>query len=110
MSRPVPPPPPSGQARAWLGYTALRLGLFAGCLLLGWVAGLSGFPLLLAALLVSGTLAWFLLARQRTALSTSVQRWVNRLGARGRARTAAEDAYVDRLDQSWEQDRANPRG
>ena len=111
MSGPVAPKQSgeSGQGRAWLGYTALRLGLFALCLLLGWVAGLSGFPLLLAALLVSGALAWFLLARQRMALGTSVERWVNRLGARSRTRTAVEDAYVDGLEQSRERDDANPR-
>ena len=108
MSRPVTPAP-SGTVRAWLGYSALRLGLFATCLLLGWVAGLNGFPLLLAALLVSGALAWFLLQRQRIALGAGVATWADRMRARAGARTAAEDAYVDQLQVPRAQTRDRDR-
>ena len=55
--------------RAWLTYTALRLLVFLGTAGLLVVAlDLNGFPLLLAALLVSSILSLLVLRRQRTAL------------------------------------------
>ena len=59
------------------------------------MAGLSGPLLLIAALLVSGVLSWFLLRGQRVAMGTVVERRVNRMRDRIDARAAAEDAYVD---------------
>ena len=80
-----------------VAYTAARLGLLAGCIVLGWVAGLRGALLLLAALAVSGVLSWFLLGRQRVEMAGSVERTVRRARTRLRARTEAEDAYVEAL-------------
>jgi hypothetical protein len=71
--------------------------LFVGCAVLGYVAGLRGLPLLAAALLVSGVLSWFLLARQRAAMAEVVGGAVTRGRARLAHRTAEEDAYVDSL-------------
>jgi hypothetical protein len=83
-----------------VAYTAARLGLLAGCLVLGWVAGLRGALLLLVALAVSGVLSWFLLGRQRLAMAGSVERTVDRARTRLRARTEAEDTYVEALMQT----------
>lgn len=78
-----------------LVYNLWRLGLLAVCLGLGWVAGLRGALLIVAALLVSGLLSWFLLQRQRVAMGMAVERTVERSRVRMSARTAAEDAYAD---------------
>ncbi|MDQ1706747.1 MAG: hypothetical protein QOF18_3113 [Frankiaceae bacterium] len=82
-----------------LVYTAARAGLLALCLLLGWLAGLSGIALVVVALLVSGALSWFLLQRQRLAMGAAVERSVQHVRGRMRARTAAEDAYVEQLQR-----------
>lgn len=81
--------------RAVVTYNLARLGLFVGCALLGYVAGLRGLGLLVGALLVSGVLSWFLLARQRTAMAEVVGGTIGRGRGRLASRTAAEDAYVD---------------
>ena len=75
----------------------MRLGLFVVCLLAVYAAGLRGFFALLVALVGSGLLSLFLLARQRAAMSVAVDRRMSRLRSRARARTEAEDAYVDSL-------------
>jgi Protein of unknown function (DUF4229) len=93
----TPPPDRPRDGRAVAVYNLWRLGLLAGCLALGWVAGLRGALLLFVALLVSGVLSWFLLARQRVAMGTAVEHAVDRTRRRLRARAQAEDAYVDRL-------------
>jgi hypothetical protein len=80
-----------------LFYTAARAGLFALCLLLGWLAGLSGVILVVVALFVSGALSWFVLQRQRLAMGAAVEQSVQHVRGRMRARTAAEDAYADGL-------------
>jgi hypothetical protein len=67
------------------------------CCLLGYLAGLRGLALLAVAVLVSGVLSWFLLARQRAAMAEVVGGAVSRGRAKVAARTAAEDAYVDAL-------------
>ena len=98
MTAPTPPDRvPNG--RAVVVYTLARVGLFAGCLLLCWVAGFDGIVLLVAALLLSGVLSWFLLQRQRLAMSAVVDRRVTRMRERLAARASAEDAYVDKLEQ-----------
>ena len=84
-------------ARSVVAYNLGRLGLFVACALLGYVAGLRGLLLLAAALLVSGVLSWFLLARQRAAMAEVVGGAVTRGRTRLAQRTADEDAYVDAI-------------
>lgn len=83
--------------RAVVVYTAARAGLLALCLVLGWLAGLTGVLLVAAALLVSGALSWFLLQRQRLSMGAAVDESVQRVRGRLHARAAAEDAFVDQL-------------
>ena len=85
--------------RAVVIYTLARVALFAGCLLLAWIAGFGGLPLLVVALLISGVLSWFLLRRQRLAMAGAVERGVGRARRRLDERAAAEDAYVDQMEQ-----------
>jgi hypothetical protein len=73
---------------------------------IGWLAGLSGALLLIAALLVSGLLSWFVLRRQRIAMGSVVERRVDGLRARIDARAAAEDAYVDAVQGMPSNDRS----
>jgi hypothetical protein len=80
-----------------LAYNAGRFGLFAVCCALGYLAGLRSVLLLAVALLVSGVLSWFLLARQRAAMAEVLGGAVARSRSRLAQRTAEEDAYVDRL-------------
>lgn len=82
-------------ARSVVAYNLGRLGLFVGCAVLGYVAGLRGLILLAAALLVSGILSWFLLARQRAAMADALSGAVTRGRSKLAQRTAAEDAYAD---------------
>lgn len=84
-------------ARAVLVYNLGRLGLFVGCVLLGWIAGLRSIWLLVAALVVSGVLSYFLLARQRIAMGAAMGDAISRGRARATRRTEEEDAYVDQL-------------
>ena len=88
---------PRPAARAVLVYNGARLGLLIGCLLLGAVAGLRGFVLIVVALVVSGVLSWFLLGRQRVAMGTAVETAVQRGRQKLQARTEAEDAYDEAL-------------
>ena len=88
---------PGSAARSVVAYNLGRLGLFVGCAVLGYVAGLRGLVLLAAALLVSGVLSWFLLARQRAAMAEVVGDAVTRGRSRLAQRAAEEDAYVDSL-------------
>jgi hypothetical protein len=97
---------PQRVAAPLLVYTVARAGLLAVCLLLGWLAGLGGIVLVVVALLVSGALSWFLLQRQRLAMGVAVDRSVRTARGRLRARTAAEDAYVDRLQRDSNSDRS----
>jgi len=94
-SRPTEQSPGRESGRAIVVYTAARAGLLLVCFVLGWVAGLSGPLLIIAALLVSGLLSWFLLSRQRIAMGSAVEGRVNRMRERIDKRAAAEDAYVD---------------
>lgn len=81
--------------RAVVSYNLARLGLFVGCAVLGYLAGLRGLGLLAGALIVSGLLSWFLLTRQRTAMAEVVGDAIGRGRGRLAERTAAEDAYAD---------------
>lgn len=84
-------------ARAFLVYNAWRLGLFVGCAALLALAGLRGFVLLAAALLISGVLSYFLLDRQRRALAEALGTAVDRSRRRMAERAEREDAYVDEM-------------
>ena len=87
-------------ARSVVAYNLGRLGLFAGCAVLGYVAGLRGLILLAAALLVSGVLSWFLLARQRAAMAEALGGAVTRSRSKLAQRTADEDAYADAVQRA----------
>src|SRR3954451_12077546 len=93
-----PPGSPRG-GRAAVVYTLWRIALVVVVLAVALALGLRGFVALLVALVGSGLLSLFALARQRTAMSIAVDRPVTRLGARTRPRTIAEDAYVDALHE-----------
>ena len=82
-------------ARSVIAYNLGRIGLFVGCALLGYLAGLRGLILLAAALLVSGVLSWFLLARQRAAMAEVLGGAVTRGRSKLAQRAAEEDAYVE---------------
>jgi hypothetical protein len=87
----------TGSARALLSYNLLRAALLAGCLGIGWLAGLRGLWLIIVALLASGVLSFFLLAGQRVRMGIAIEQSVVRGRARMAARTAAEDEYADEL-------------
>jgi hypothetical protein len=88
---------PRGASRAVLAYNLCRLGLLVLCLGIGWLAGLRGFWLIVAALFVSGVASWFLLRAQREAMGRAVEQTVERSRVRMAARTNAEDSYVDAM-------------
>jgi Protein of unknown function (DUF4229) len=78
-------------------YNLYRLGLLAAALGIGWLVGLRGLVLIVAALAVSGALSWFLLRSQRIEMGRAIEATVERSRVMTRLadRTAAEDAYVD---------------
>jgi hypothetical protein len=88
---------PTSSARALLTYNLLRLALLAACVGIGWLVGLRGLWLIIVALLVSGVLSWFLLARQRVRMGVAIEQSVTRGRAKLAERTAAEDSYADEL-------------
>jgi hypothetical protein len=88
---------PGPAARAVLVYNAARLGLLLVCLVLGALAGLRGFALIVAALVVSGVISWLLLGRQRVAMGAAVEGAVQRGRQKMQSRTAAEDAYDEQV-------------
>jgi hypothetical protein len=90
---------PSG-AKAVLVYNLLRLGLLAACLAIGYFAGLHGLYLVASALLVSGVLSWFVLAKQRINMGAAIERTVERGRVKAAERTAIEDAYADEVHAS----------
>jgi len=92
-------PSGAGPARALLSYNLARGALLLACLGLGWLAGLRGLLLVVVALLVSGVLSWFLLARQRVNMGMAIERTVGRSRERMAARTEAEDAYAEELER-----------
>ena len=92
-------------ARSVVAYNLGRIGLFVACAVLGYVAGLRGLALLAAALLISGILSWFLLARQRAAMAEALGGAVSRSRSKLASRTAAEDAYADALHADASQPR-----
>jgi hypothetical protein len=99
------PSGPPSEGRAVLVYTAARAGLLLLCLVLGWFAGLGGLLLVVAALLVSGAMSWFLLQRQRLAMGAAAERVVGRARIRLNERTSAEDAYAEQIQGTNPADR-----
>jgi len=82
-----------------LAYNLLRLLLLAACLGIGWLVGVRGVILIVAALAASGVLSWFLLARQRIRMGIAVERAVELGRVKMAARTAAEDEYAESIAQ-----------
>jgi hypothetical protein len=76
-------------------YNVARLALLVVCLGLGWLAGLRSFALIIAALLVSGILSWFVLRGQREVMGAAVERTVERSRVRMAEHAAAEDQLAD---------------
>lgn len=74
-----------------LRYTLLRVSLFAVVAAILWLAGLRGFVLLLAAVLLSGIVSTFALRRSRDQVSVSLDRRLSTI----KERTHAEDAWDD---------------
>ncbi|WP_231626909.1 DUF4229 domain-containing protein [Streptomyces apocyni] len=100
-------PKPSATVR----YTAMRLGIFAGCFLVIWglvyvgalPAGLGDSNLLwvlVLAIAVSAPLSFVLLRNQREEMSTQIIDTVDRTKARLHANRTMEDAAVDAQDAS----------
>jgi len=88
---------PKPATRALLVYNGWRLALFVACVGLLALAGLRSIALLIAALLTSGVLSYFLLDRQRRAMAEAVGDAVDRGRRRMAERTQREDAYVDEM-------------
>jgi len=77
--------------RATLSYTVLRLGLFVVVFLLLYLAGARSVLLLAGAILISGLISYFLLNRQRMAMSSVISKRVTSFKERLDAGTRAED-------------------
>jgi len=77
--------------RATLSYTALRLGLFVGAFWLLDLAGARSLLLLGGAILISGLISYFVLNRQRMAMSSAISKRVTSFRERLDAGTRAED-------------------
>ena len=77
--------------RATLAYTAMRILLFIVALLLTYLAGGRGLLLIAVALVISGVISYFLLSRQREAMSGSIVSSVRSFRTRLDAGTRAED-------------------
>lgn len=80
---------------ALLRYTALRFLVFLAVAALLWIVGLRDFILLLAALLISGVISWFVLNRSRGQVSTALVDRQRKIKERLAGKKAAEDAWND---------------
>jgi uncharacterized protein DUF4229 len=76
---------------ATIRYTLMRLVLFAAVFGLLYLAGATSFLLLALAILISGVLSYFLLARQRAAMAGAISRNVSSFSQRLNAGARAED-------------------
>lgn len=85
--------------RAIATYSLARVGVLAAVAAALYLAGLRGTLLVLVALVGSGLVSYVLLAPQRAAMATALDRGDRRrrrtLSARIAASAAAEDAYAD---------------
>ncbi|MEV5173652.1 DUF4229 domain-containing protein [Streptomyces flaveolus] len=89
-----------------LRYTLMRLGIFAGCLLIVWGAVYSGiFPrgfgesnglwVLLLALVLSAPISWVVLRKERDRASVQIVQKVDRMKANLDANRSQEDVADD---------------
>jgi drug/metabolite transporter (DMT)-like permease len=89
-----------------LRYTLMRLGIFAGCLVVVWGAVYSGiFPrgfgdsnglwVLLLALVLSAPISWVVLRKERDQASVQIVRKVDRMKANLEANRSQEDPADD---------------
>ena len=110
-------PARSSTSRAFVVYTALRIGLvLALWWLLQLVTPLRGVLALVVAILASGILSLFLLNGPRQRMGEGVAGFFGRLNARIDASAAAEDAWDDELrarasapEQEAQQDAVDPQ-
>jgi len=77
--------------RATISYTVLRLGLFVVAFSLLYLAGARSLLLLGGAILISGLISYFLLNRQRMAMSSVISKRVTNFRERLDAGTRSED-------------------
>jgi hypothetical protein len=92
---PLVGPGQASPSKALLAYNALRGLLLLACLGIGYLSGLRGLILIVAALAVSGLLSWFLLQKQRVRMGMAVEQAVTRGRVVMADRTAKEDEYAD---------------
>ncbi|MER7179980.1 DUF4229 domain-containing protein [Streptomyces hyaluromycini] len=94
-----------------LRYTLMRLGIFAGCLLVVWGLVYAGaFPrgfgdsnlfwVLLLSLVLSAPISFIVLRKERDRASVQVSQRVDRMKANIEANRSQEDAAVDEADQA----------
>ena len=86
-----------GAGRAVVVYTVCRFGIFLVCLGVFYAAGMGLIVAMLLAAVLSGVAGYFLLARQRLALSAAVDGKVQQAKAKSAERTAREDAIADEM-------------
>jgi len=77
--------------RATLSYTLLRLILFVVVFAALALVGARSFLLLALAILISGAVSYFVLSRQRAAMSTAISRRVTSFRSRLNTASRAED-------------------
>jgi small-conductance mechanosensitive channel len=77
--------------RATLTYSLLRLLIFVAAGLILALCGVRGFPLLIAALIISSIISLLLLSKLRDRMSTSLSGRISRFGSKLDAGTKAED-------------------
>lgn len=81
---------------AILRYNLSRLALFAAFLGIGYLVGLAGFVLLLAALFGSGVTSYFVLRNQRLAMIAAMAEAMEARQAKAAAKAAREDEEDER--------------
>ncbi|MEU0966531.1 DUF4229 domain-containing protein [Streptomyces sp. NPDC005917] len=104
-----------------LRYTLMRLGIFAGCLLLVWGLVYAGaFPrgfgdsnflwVLLLSFILSAPVSFVLLRKERDRASVQVAQRVDRMKANIEANRSQEDDAVDEAAQAQSQAQSQPQG
>ena len=88
--------------KAFLVYSAMRLGLLIGVGGILYLLGMRDLLLVAVALLVSGLLSFTLLSDQRDQMSAALAVRKAALDERNAARTAAEDAANDAMREAQE--------
>ncbi|MEV7977418.1 DUF4229 domain-containing protein [Streptomyces sp. NPDC086519] len=101
-----------------LRYTLMRLGIFAGCLLVVWGLVYAGaFPrgfgdsnflwVLLLSLVLSAPISFVVLRKERDRASVQVSQRVERMKANIEANRSQEDEAVDQVAETPEQAQAS---